>query len=54
MEELVSAIHGVEFALWSIWILLFLILMFKDCNGSSSINGIKKQLEELISVLMKK
>lgn len=27
MEELVSAIHGVEFALWFIWLLLFLILI---------------------------
>lgn len=54
MEDLVSAVRGIEAGIWSIWFVLTLILLLKDCNGNSGMRDIKKEIENLISMLRSK
>ncbi len=54
MEEIVSALHGIEFMLGIIFIVLFLQLMFKNCNGESALREIKMAIEDLTKILISK
>lgn len=54
MEDLVPAVRGIEAGIWSIWFVLVLIFLLKDCNGNSGMRDIKKEIENLISMLRNK
>lgn len=51
MNDLVSALHGIEAGIWAIWFVLACILLFKDCSGHYYINQIKEELNNLVCIL---